>query len=624
MTDTTTSTAVLRAWPPAQKDELDIATVLGRIQQERGHFRHLTASSLHAEAASGNDLDGDSEDRAQTTQDTFDDTIKPKTHAEKLQQAKLDMLSHISTAQNEALMALDFVSLVLSKDMPRQAEQTMSPFLKQQIAPGTLGLDMWQNMQPDKHQGVQDKAIARGWRMNMLQQSADSLLDAASRLQDGVRKETEYWKQILAVTDAGWPVCRMSRGQNTLGVRFGFTEARGEFQVRGLAALRADRNGHVAIDSTCVTAPLTVRVRIMRDGQVVGVSRAPQRTATNSTDIDAKIRQARDAIFEEELFHEMLQETRLLRSSGVEVVKDAIRIPRDRPVENDSRHEHVLIDMIPVSNVPTSVSLSESQSADIIAMSCRLLLSNEHRRRFEKRSQAPAALSASTQPLSTAFILRPVIAAMQHYETLDIVNTYAQSLKVCLASAGVHFSIQKPMLLTEALTSAQSATDLAAFVIAPLRSSSKMALAVREAEQESVTSTADEISIQIITDSHASPIRSSFDVNWLQSEETVSLLDIGALKSSLDYKLASILASQIASRLAGWKHVDRQGTITKSEPDYSRHDKAISISVGHRQNDHAPNLCISRGDKTHSWSTSQKPDDRDITEMARQFADDNV
>ena len=160
------------------------------------------------------------------------------------------LLTHICLrpVQNEVLITLDVVSLVASKFVPKQAEMTMSPALKQQLKPGALGIDMWNNMQPNAEDQETDNAIARSWKMQSLQASADSLLAAASRLEKDVRRETHYWDQVLSLTDRGWSLCRMPREKHNLGVRFGFLEAHGDYRHKGLAALRADESGQVVLD----------------------------------------------------------------------------------------------------------------------------------------------------------------------------------------------------------------------------------------------------------------------------------------------------------------------------------------------------------------------------------------
>lgn len=124
----------------------------------------------------------------------------------------------------ETMFALDFVSLLLSKHAPRQAETSMSAFLKQVAPVGSLNADII-NPPPKPETAVSDtKSVSRGWRLQSFNAAANKLLKAASRLEEEVASETKYWGEVLAVKDKGWKVCRMPRERQTLGVQYGFLE----------------------------------------------------------------------------------------------------------------------------------------------------------------------------------------------------------------------------------------------------------------------------------------------------------------------------------------------------------------------------------------------------------------
>lgn len=124
----------------------------------------------------------------------------------------------------ETLYALDFVSLLLSKDTPRQAEISMSPHLKQTVPMGSLGLDMTRLPQPSESEKRDAELVSQGWKLEGLTSMADSLLRSATRLEKEMEQETRYWEQVLAVKKAGWSICRLPRKRHTLGVRYGFVE----------------------------------------------------------------------------------------------------------------------------------------------------------------------------------------------------------------------------------------------------------------------------------------------------------------------------------------------------------------------------------------------------------------
>jgi mediator of RNA polymerase II transcription subunit 17 len=124
------------------------------------------------------------------------------------------------------LFALDFVALLISKDQPNQASLSISPFLRENVGMGTLGADKIHASKITDAQKEDNRRIAKGWKIQNLNKSADSILASATRLEKEIEVETEYWKHVLAVRENGWSICRLPNEKHTLGVRFGFSEGR--------------------------------------------------------------------------------------------------------------------------------------------------------------------------------------------------------------------------------------------------------------------------------------------------------------------------------------------------------------------------------------------------------------
>lgn len=127
-------------------------------------------------------------------------------------------------AHHGAAFALDFVSLLLSKDTPVQASLTMAPDLKELVGVGTLGADKIHTSRVTEAKKNDNKRIAKGWKIQNLNKTVDTILESATRLEKEMETETKYWEQVLAVSDRGWAVCRLPNEKHTLGVRFGFSE----------------------------------------------------------------------------------------------------------------------------------------------------------------------------------------------------------------------------------------------------------------------------------------------------------------------------------------------------------------------------------------------------------------
>jgi mediator of RNA polymerase II transcription subunit 17, fungi type len=118
------------------------------------------------------------------------------------------------------------VSLLLSKDTPVQASLSISPSLRDAVALGTLGADKLQDSRVTKAQKHDNRRVAKGWKLQGLTDSVDSILSSATRLEKEIEKETQYWEQVLAISENGWAICRLPQERHTLGVRFGFAECK--------------------------------------------------------------------------------------------------------------------------------------------------------------------------------------------------------------------------------------------------------------------------------------------------------------------------------------------------------------------------------------------------------------
>ena len=83
-----------------------------------------------------------------------------------------------------------------------------------------------------------------------------------------------------------------------------------------------------------------VRVRVMQDGQLAGRSKPTSPTNDEQT-IESRILQARDTLYEEELFHELVREARATANYGVTTRQNLIRIPASDKLE-------ILLDLVDV------------------------------------------------------------------------------------------------------------------------------------------------------------------------------------------------------------------------------------------------------------------------------------
>ena len=68
---------------------------------------------------------------------------------------------------------------------------------------GSLGADKLSVSRYTDAQKLDNKRVAKGWKIQSLNNAVDSILASATRLEKEIEKETKYWEQILAVSDAG-------------------------------------------------------------------------------------------------------------------------------------------------------------------------------------------------------------------------------------------------------------------------------------------------------------------------------------------------------------------------------------------------------------------------------------
>lgn len=432
----------IQPWARPSKDSVALKDVLARLNFERGHFRDITEASLQEEIAAEGALtlseDEEDNDEAEEVDNADDTKSKPKTR-EELYKAKYELQSHVNAAHQEILMAVDFISLLLSKDAPKQGLSTMSQALKQQLSPGTLGVDIWQRMPTDRAREAQDEVLATNLRIQGLQESADALLSAATRLQDIVRKETAYWDQVLKISEGGWNVCRIPGQHHKLGVRFGFMESSPEFSRRGVAALNSNSTGKVSLERGVGQKPRALHVALRKGKRVVGTSKLPAPPDAEGTTLEARIRYARDSLYDEELYHEMIRESRALTSLSVSMVGSAIQFQSSTGSADDLT---ISFDLTSLDDDGSSLRYDpanlEDRMAQATAIAARLLLTQAHRDRLKRRSQLPAPLSDKTKEEKPLLpLLRPLIALVMQQTGLRSLNTYLADVQSVLSAAKI-------------------------------------------------------------------------------------------------------------------------------------------------------------------------------------------
>ncbi|GIK07633.1 RNA polymerase II mediator complex subunit [Aspergillus viridinutans] len=407
---------------------------IAQINAQWGSFRDVSEESLRAkiEEEKSKEYTIEEEEGEGAELDTTE-------RLDQLYKRRAEIIQFAMQAHMEAMFALDFISLLLSKHTPRQAETSMSAYLKQVAPLGSLNAEII-SPPPKSETVVRDtKTVSRGWRLQSFNAAADKLLKSASRLENEVASETRYWHEVLAVKDKGWKLCRLPRQGQTLGVQYGFLEATPIFRDRGLAALRRSEDGALILDKGLVpTKAKTVRVRVKDRGIITGCSKPYRSAAQDPDSIEGRILQARDTLYEEELFHELFREARIMGSQGVTTRQNLVQFPV-------SKEQDILLDLVDPDQ-DTYVDGEETKSeghnvlADALAHSIRILLCYAHRQNLRRRTQPPPPLSPKRRHIPEYQLLRPIMAYLQHSFHVRWLETFMKDVYGVLQSAGLSCS----------------------------------------------------------------------------------------------------------------------------------------------------------------------------------------
>lgn len=550
-------------WSLEKPSDRQLKDVLNHISLERGHFRDITESSLQEEAAVEGAISTSDSSSEDEDDDDEEEQKAKRSHISTRQElfnANQTMLQQLSTAQHQIAMTVQFMSLLTVEHQSdlRAAEtaKTINAAFLGDVKAGMLGTDVWERMERDEKRDAHDATLAHNVKMQSLQHSADSLLGAAKRLEDNVRKETEYWGQLLSITEKGWSVYRnMNKrtGESKLMVRFDFNESLPEFQRNGHAFLNNNTDGSISLQRGIGMRPKGIRVSVCRDGEVVGRSYLPAVSSDAETGLETRIRHARDSIFDEELYREMLEESRTLSSSGVLTRGSAIELPAA-----NTHSASVQLDLVSLDDeTGTSINASNADDAlaQAIAISARLLLSQSHRDKLRQRSEVPPPVSERKVERPVLQILRPIMSFLRHLASIESVNNYLSKATSLLEHLKVDSKTSQARIQlphSEAITNAETlATALKA------TSTSSALLTVM------ASGSAFDLVLSIRVESSALQTYSSF-VLRLPNDQELFFKSAQDFTSTCDGVLAWVLATILSEKMGqDWVCDPKIALITK-------------------------------------------------------------
>jgi mediator of RNA polymerase II transcription subunit 17 len=213
------------------------------------------------------------------------------------------------------------------------------------------------------------------------------------------------------------------------------TTASPEFQANSWAALSREDDGSVNLKMPrLIGEPKQLVVSMEKDGKVLGRSSLAQPLPSDAP-LELRVREARNTILDQELWHEMNREARSLLAYNVQLLPASVRYQID-----DSTA--IIFTLATLGEVPDLGGEPELHSGDgyteTIRAALHLLLAYAHRQNARKRTQIrPLTTDRGRQAKPAYSLLKPIIAYTQHETWLRSSITFVSDLTATLRLAGI-------------------------------------------------------------------------------------------------------------------------------------------------------------------------------------------
>ncbi|KAK0737529.1 subunit 17 of mediator complex-domain-containing protein [Apiosordaria backusii] len=452
--------------PPAAKPRgpQNIAEFWARVRSQPGGIRSMvTARRSKAAAAGHNDSQNDVEMAdANETEEPAQTEAEESAETQDINIVRAELLQQTQAALATSNWALDFLSLLVSRETPTQATSTLSPETRATVGLGTLGATMLAAPTAlAQSRETENRMIAIGQRYLSLEKCISMAQSAQTRLDNQIQAEEKYWSEVSAVKEAGFKVARMSQEPQTMCVSFGFLNAAPEFKDSGIAPLRRADDGSVKLElGTRGGGSQRIRVNIVDDGKVVGQSSLPRPLPENATLVD-RVKDARDTIFAQELWHEINREARTLGGRNVRMSRSSVTY-----AVNTTR-------IISIQLVSLGGELADSSHPgpkDHFAESLSLALSLQlcHAHKLNERRRADRHAAQTSPPVYS--LLAPIVSWFEHEKNIgEFIQQFLAYSKV-LRSAGLPASVllrEPPVRAPPGAGAAADADDVGTVLYTP-------------------------------------------------------------------------------------------------------------------------------------------------------------
>ncbi|KAJ6446829.1 mediator of RNA polymerase II transcription subunit 17 [Purpureocillium lavendulum] len=418
----------LRPFPVADRQPSNLAEFIVRVNAGPGGFRSLTEDKLREQIK----VEENPEDEAEQEDVDMSDVAGDDEAATKDPNlARMEVLKNVDMASNIAMLTLDSLSLLLSKQNPTQASVTLSQQLRDMVGIGTLGADKLDEPNVNESKTKSQEEVATGWTLMEINKTRNAAEAASSFLEREVETEGRYWEDVMSVKKAGWSMCKVPQERHTLGVRFGFSEAALEFKNNGLAPMRRCDEGSVELDLGRlggVSEGLVVTFE--KDGKVVGRS-VPRRRSVDDPSLESRVLEARNTIFSQELWHELTREARTLAAYDV-------RLQGTRLTCQIDESSKITIELLPLEACPAADdTLPDNATTEMMLQSLHILLSYAHRYNELLRTRPIPPHVSRSRGQQTYALLRPILARIKSILSIKACTAYVGDLVGALQKAGL-------------------------------------------------------------------------------------------------------------------------------------------------------------------------------------------
>ena len=152
--------------------------------------------------------------------------------------------------------------------------------------------------------------------------------------------------------------------------------------------------------------------------------------------LEREILDARNSIYDEELFHELHREAQHLANQGVVCVNSSINLPFGKDCQ-------IEIALEPHGTSKPIETQNRNSIPDITYLVLRLLLSLAHLQNLHDRSQPPPPIRQGQGTRTVYPILKPVVELLIHRSHLASIHALLCSFRACMERAGLPFAIKR-------------------------------------------------------------------------------------------------------------------------------------------------------------------------------------